>query len=163
MSFSRGGSSESATTNEQNPITATDNAMVASEGGTITVTDGGAFNVVTDAIDAIGDVVLSAESLAKNAMSSTESIASDSINAGLDYHSQTTGFLEGTLDKVFNFVGDTVQKSQDTISGNTQALFNSAKSDSLNRSEDMQQTIRTLGMYATIGLVGYTAFRFLKK
>jgi hypothetical protein len=163
MSFSRGGSSESATTNEQNPITATDNAMVASEGGTITVTDGGAFDTVNKAMDSFTDIVFGSNKVVGDAMLSNETLAAKTIDAGLDFQDKSNNVILETLDNVFNFVGDTVTKSQDTISSSATALFNSAKSDELNKSQDMQQTIRTLAMYAAVGGVAFVTIKYAFK
>ncbi|AUR82059.1 TMhelix containing protein [Vibrio phage 1.020.O._10N.222.48.A2] len=189
MSFSRGGSSKSATTNEQNPITATDNAMVASEGGTITVTDGGAFGLVGDAVDAVtktfsdmifsnekvigssidavtaatSDAIFSNEKVVGDAMLTNESIANSAIDAGLEYQKGSNNVITDTLERVFDFVGDTVTKSQDTISSSATALFDSAKSDELNKSQDMQQTIRTLAMYAAVGSVAFITIKYAFK
>ncbi|AUR88018.1 coil containing protein [Vibrio phage 1.107.A._10N.286.52.E10] len=156
MSFSKGGSSKSATTNEQNPITATDSAIVAAEGSTVNITDGGAFDVVRD-------IIGSNESVVNDVILINERISDTSINAGLDYFGQANASIQDSIDKVFDFANETVSQSQDTIASSAQAIFDSAKSDELNKSQDLNATIRELSKWAVFGVVGYTALRYAFK
>ncbi len=138
MSFSRGGQTASNTTNEQNPITATDSAVIANEGSTIQITDGGAFDLVSN--------------VTRDVIDSNSNNTNNALLTGLH-------FFDGAIGAVQKASSDTMGALAQT----TQQLFDSQKSDDLNQSENLQETIITGLKWVVVGASVYSIAKYVFK
>lgn len=178
MSFSGGGKTQSSTSNEQNPITATDSAIVANEGSYVTVTDGGAFNVIANSVR---DVLNSNNNAVQSSISSNQAIADQAMQTGLNYYDTGINFagdiVKGSnelagqsmltgltyFDKAISSLGNLTTKVIDSVGASTTQLFDSQKTDELNKSENFQNTLVKLGTATAVVVSLYVVAKYAFK